>query len=380
MAKLDINSKLRMSSGFEIPILGYGVSIITFNNNFIFRMLIQLLSGISDVRMTRWFLSTSRILTTSRPAAECEAVTLHAFKTGYRHVGPSLHKFHIMLCSVSHIESLDTISYIISRFLPCNQSHLLSIYRQLTIHLKVDSAAAYRNEAPCARAMKASGIPRSELFFTSKIPPRGLSYEKTVSQIHTTLKETGLDYIDLMLIHAPYGGSANRKGTWKALVEAQEAGKIRSLGISNYGVQHLDELEQHIKELEAERGGAGRGGVISVGQWELHPWLARPDIVKWCHAKNVVLEAYSPLVRAKRNDEPILQPMMKKYGKTATQILLRWSLQMGFVPLPKSVTLSRIEENADVYDFELTKEEMKSLDTGKYEPCAWDPTVAKLEE
>ena len=182
-----------------------------------------------------------------------------------------------------------------------------------------------------------------------------------------------------MLIHAPYGGSAARKGAWKALVEAQEEGKIRSLGISNYGVHHLDELETHMKELEEERG-KGKGGIISVGQWELHPWLARPDIVQWCEKRGIVLEAYSPLVRGDRMGEKVLKTLGKRYGKTPAQILLRWSLQKGFVPLPKSVTPSRIEENADVYDFELTAEDMKSLETGAYAPCTWDPTVSTLDQ
>lgn len=227
--------------------------------------------------------------------------------------------------------------------------------------------------------MASIGLPRSSLFFTSKIPPRNLSYQATVSQVDTTLKITGLDYIDLMLIHAPYGGPTGRKGAWKALVEAHEAGKVRSIGVSNYGVHHLDELEAYIKELESERG-PGKGGVISVGQWELHPWLARPDIVSWCRERGVVVEAYSPLTRGQRFNEPVLLPIMKRTGKTAAQVLMRWSLQMGFVPLPKSVTLKRIEENADIYDFELTEAEMKSLDTGKYEPCAWDPTVSQLDQ
>jgi diketogulonate reductase-like aldo/keto reductase len=219
-----------------------------------------------------------------------------------------------------------------------------------------------------------SGIPRGDIYFTSKIPPRTLSYENTKAQIETSLKETGLDYIDLMLIHAPYGGREARKGTWKALVEAKEEGKIRSIGVSNYGVRHLDEMEGYIKELEEERG-KGKGGVIDVGQWEIHPWLPRRDIVQWCEKRGIVVQAYSPLVRGTRLDDPLLQPLVKKYGKTAAQVLLRWSLQKGFVPLPKSVTLSRIEQNADLFDFELTAEEMKSLETSEYSPCAWDPTV-----
>jgi len=287
---LTINSKLRLNSGYDIPVLGYGVY--------------------------------------QTPADVTEKVVTHAFEVGYRHV---------------------------------------------------DSAALYQNEAPSGAAVRKFPVPRSELFFTSKIPSRKLSYENTKSQIEKTLKESGLSYIDLMLIHAPYGGSAGRKGAWLALVEAQEEGKIRSLGISNYGVHHLKELEQHMKEIEQERG-EGKAGVVSVGQWEIHPWLPRQDIVDWCKAHGVVVEAYSPLVRGERLDSPLLKPLAKKYGKTPAQILIRWSLQKGYVPLPKSVTPKRIEENADVYDFELTAEEMKTLELNEYSPCCWDPTVSSLSQ
>lgn len=109
-------------------------------------------------------------------------------------------------------------------------------------------------------------------------------------------------------------------------MEAQQAGKIRSIGVSNYGVHHLDELESYIKELE-EVNGKGKGGEISVGQWELHPWLTRPDIVEWCQKRGVVIEAYCPIVRGQRFSESILEPLVKKYGKTAAQVLIRWSLQ-----------------------------------------------------
>ncbi|KAL8628569.1 hypothetical protein Q9189_005704 [Teloschistes chrysophthalmus] len=214
----------------------------------------------------------------------------------------------------------------------------------------VDSARVYRNEGPCSEAIKRAGIPRNEIFFTSKVPPRSMGYEQTK-----------------YLIHAPYGGKEGRLGTWRALVEAQQAGQIRSIGVSNYGVHHLDELESYIKELEGQQG-KGKGGEISVGQWEVHPWLARPDIVEWCQKRGVVVQAYCPIVRNARSNEPVLQPLVKKYGKTACQVLLRWSLQKGLVPLPKSVTLSRIEENANIYDFELTPEEMKSLEMDEGRP------------
>ncbi|KAI4173773.1 MAG: hypothetical protein LQ343_002776 [Gyalolechia ehrenbergii] len=257
---------------------------------------------------------------------------------------------------------------------------MLSGYEIPALGYGVDSARVYRNEGPCAEAIKKSGIPRSEIFFTSKVPPRAMGYEQTkfvsAPSLAQLLNRILLSlWIVRYLIHAPYGGKEARQGAWRALVEAQQAGRIRSIGVSNYGVHHLDELESYIEELET-RNGQGKGGKISVGQWELHPWLARPDIVEWCQKRGVVIQAYSPIVRGQRFEEPALQPLVKKYNKTPSQVLLRWSLQKGFVPLPKSVTPSRIEENADLYDFELTAEEMKSLETSEYAPCSWDPTTS----
>lgn len=157
--------------------------------------------------------------------------------------------------------------------------------------------------------------------------------------------------------------------------EAQVAGKVRSIGVSNYGVHHLDELEAYIKTLDAEK--AGSGGRIDVGQYELHPWLMRPDIVDWLKQREVVIQAFSPLVRGERWGEKGLTKLAEKYGKTEAQILLRWSLQKGFVPLPKSVTEKRIEQNADVFNWSLTDEEVSSLDTKEYSPCTWDPTTSQ---
>ena len=115
------------------------------------------------------------------------------------------------------------------------------------------------------------------------------------------------------------------------MVEAQHAGKIKSLGVSNYGVHHLDELKGYIEELEMQNG-KGKGGEISVGQWELHPWLTRPDIVSWCKTYGVVAEAYCPLVRGERFGDKQLQAVAKKHGKTPAQVLIRWSLQMVCFP------------------------------------------------
>jgi len=280
-AKFDINTTYRMNSGHKIPVLGYGVY--------------------------------------QTPAAECEEVTLHAFRSGYRHV---------------------------------------------------DSARVYRNEQPCADAIRKSGLKREEIFFTSKVPPKSMNYEDAKKSIESTFSQTKLDYVDLYLLHAPYGGKEGRLGAWKALAEAQKAGKIRSIGVSNYGVHHLDELEEYIKS-------SGVGGTIDVNQCEIHPWLPRNDIVEWCKKRNVLVEAYCPIVRGERAGEPVLKQLGEKHGKTWAQILLRWSLQKGYVPLPKSVTPARIESNAAIYDFELDAEDMKALDFPKsYAPCAWDPTTS----
>jgi len=263
---------------------------------------------------------------------------------------------------------------------PSDQAHDVVIQAFASGYRHVDSAAAYNNEAGCGAAIRGSKIPRSELFFTSKVPPRGISYEGAKAQVAKTLAETGLDYVDLMLLHAPYGGSEARKGAWRALVEAVEAGHVRSIGVSNYGVHHLDELEGHIAELEKERGGKGRGGVLSVGQWEIHPWCAREDLVAWCEARGIAVEAYSPLVRGERWGEKSLKALAAKYGVSEAQVLVRWSLQKGHIPLPKSATESRIKDNADVYGFQLTDDEVAKLQTNEYSPVCWDPTVSPLEK
>jgi diketogulonate reductase-like aldo/keto reductase len=231
--------------------------------------------------------------------------------------------------------------------------------------------------------MKKSGIDRSKIFFTTKVPASSMSYEKAKEAIEQSVAAADLGYIDLILLHAPYGGKEGRLGAWRALVEAQKAGHVRSIGVSNYGIHHLEELEEYIN--------SGIGGQISVGQYEIHPWCAREDIVAWLKKRNVVVEAYSPLVQAQRMDEPVLQNLAKKHTKTGAQILIRWSLQkvpplsplsiesvantvfQGYVPLPKSVTDSRIVENTQVFDFELSSEDMESLNTGIYAPVCWDP-------
>ncbi|KAF7169490.1 hypothetical protein CNMCM6106_004375 [Aspergillus hiratsukae] len=297
MAPLSLESTYKMVSGYEIPVVGFGVY--------------------------------------QTPPEITEKVTLKALETGYRHVG-----------AIRTAEAPGKL--------------------RLTGRApQIDSAKYYANEKECAVAMKKSGIDRSKIFFTTKVPASSMSYEQAKEAIEASVADANLGYIDLILLHAPYGGKEGRLGAWRALVEAQKAGHVRSIGVSNYGIHHLEELEEYIN--------SGVGGQISVGQYEIHPWCAREDIAAWLKKRNVIIEAYSPLVQAQRMDEPVLQNLAKKHNKTPAQILLRWSLQKGYVPLPKSVTDSRIVENTEVFDFELSDEELESLNTGIYAPVCWDP-------
>ncbi|KAI0481311.1 aldo-keto reductase-like protein [Xylariaceae sp. FL0804] len=246
----------------------------------------------------------------------------------------------------------------------------------------IDSAVGYNNESGCGDAIRASKLPRESIFYTSKIAPSIFKqgYDATKAQVDKSLADAGVDYIDLMLLHAPYGGSAVRKDAWRALVDAVDEGKLRSIGVSNYGIHHLDELEGHIAELAAERGGGqGKGGVISVGQYEIHPWCARGDIAAWLAKRNIAVEAYSPVVQGQRWGDKTLAGLAQKHGKTEAQVLIRWSLQKGYVPLPKSVTPSRIRENAEIFDFELSKEDMDELETEEYAPVCWDPVKSGID-
>lgn len=195
----------------------------------------------------------------------------------------------------------------------------------------------YRNEKACGRAIANSGLSRSEIFFTTKIPPGSMGYDRTKRAIDSSLREAQQEYFDLsvyptclhpleedadksrILLHAPYGGKEARLGSWKALVEAQKAGKTRSIGVSNYGIHHLDELEEYIK--------SGGGGQIDVGQYELHPWLDRSEIAEWLQKRNIVVQAYSPLAHGTRMGERVLKELGKKYGKSPAQIMIRWGLQ-----------------------------------------------------
>ncbi|KAL8825599.1 MAG: hypothetical protein Q9170_007730 [Blastenia crenularia] len=216
----------------------------------------------------------------------------------------------------------------------------------------IDSAQFYRNEAEMGEAVRKSGIPRSEIFLTTKILSSGGSPEKTYQKCLESVKSIDKDgYVDLFLIHSPSGGKEKRKEMWQALEKLVEEGRVRSIGVSNFGIGHIEEMKAYAKIMPPQ-----------VNQIELHPWNQQREIVSYCNKHNIIIQAYCPLVRNMKAHDPTLSQIAHEYGKSTGQILIRYCLQKGWVPLPKSDTPARIEANADVFGFELGKESMEMLD------------------
>lgn len=212
---------------------------------------------------------------------------------------------------------------------------------------------------------KARDVPRSEIFYTTKLKLNN-GYEHVRAAIKRSVELCGLGYLDLYLIHGPIGGKVARQESWRAIVDAQKEGLVKSIGISTFGIKHVED----ILELDI--------GVPAVHQIDIHPFMVRASIVKWCMDRGMLMEAWGPLVRGMRFNSPIIVKTAEKYGKTPAQILLRWSLQKGYVPIPKSRTRERVVENTNVFDFELSYGEilgLSELDEGLV--TDWDPTTCE---
>lgn len=230
----------------------------------------------------------------------------------------------------------------------------------------IDSAAWYYNEKEVGKAIldfcEARKIPRSDIYFVTKLRSND-GYEASKKAIQKSLDACGLGYIDLYLVHGPLGGTRARMDSWKAILEAKSEGKLRNAGVSNYGIKHLQEMIEADTELPA------------VNQIDLHPFMTRTKLVEFCRQNNIALEAWGPLARGFRFKHPVLVKLAKKYGKEVPQVLLRYSLQKGFIPLPKSVSKERIISNTLIYDFELTSDEVEELDDlDEYLVTDWDPS------
>ena len=224
----------------------------------------------------------------------------------------------------------------------------------------IDTARAYDNEADVGRAVQDADINRKDLFITTKLWNRHQGYDEAIEACEKSLARLGGDYIDLYLIHWPLKGKRN--DSWRALIELQKRGLCRSIGVSNFTIEHLKELEDKF------------GVIPAANQVEFHPYHYQKDLLEYCNSKNIIIEAYSPLVHAKRMDEERLVAISEEMGKTPAQILIRWAMQRGMVVLPKSVNESRIIENFAVFDFEISDSLMKRLDDldERYVTC-WDP-------
>ncbi|SFL66928.1 Aldo/keto reductase [Gracilibacillus orientalis] len=226
----------------------------------------------------------------------------------------------------------------------------------------IDTAAVYGNEEGVGKAIKDSGIPREELFITSKLWNGDQGYEETLKAFETSLNKLELEYLDLYLIHWPVPELNKYKESWKAMEKLYNDGKIRAIGVSNFKEHHLEDL---INDAEV---------APMVNQVEYHPHLQQRSLQEFCKKHNIQLEAWSPLKQGKLLDDPTLTDIAKRHGKSTAQVILRWDLQQEVVTIPKSVKQHRIHDNADVFDFELSEEELKLIhDMNKDERVGPDP-------
>ena len=220
----------------------------------------------------------------------------------------------------------------------------------------IDTAAVYGNEVSVGKGIAECGLPREELFITSKVWNTERGYEKTLAAFEKTIEDLDVSYLDLYLIHWPAAThkyddweEVNR-GTWRAMTELYKAGKIRSIGVSNFKPHHLKALmDTEIKPM--------------VNQIEFHPGYMQDETVQYCRENGILVEAWSPLGNGRVLTEPLLTEIAEKYERSVAQICLRWCLQHEALPLSKSVTPSRIEENFRIFDFEISSADMTAIDS-----------------
>jgi diketogulonate reductase-like aldo/keto reductase len=229
-----------------------------------------------------------------------------------------------------------------------------------------DTAQVYRNEQHLGSALKNYGLERKDTFITTKIASNSVgannqTRDKLIPSFEKSLKKLQTDYVDLLLMHFPR--TETRQEAWAEMEKLYKDGRAKSIGVSNFMINHLEELLTKSKVIPA------------VNQVELHVYLQQPELLDFCKKQEIVVEAYSPLAHGYGIDNPVLDKLAKKYGKTNAQVMLRWCIETGTVPLPKSVHKDRIKENIEIFDFNLDTadmDELKKLDRG-YRTC-WDPT------
>ncbi|MFQ6674179.1 MAG: aldo/keto reductase [Fidelibacterota bacterium] len=228
----------------------------------------------------------------------------------------------------------------------------------------IDTATIYGNEEDVGRAVRDSNIPRDEIFVTTKLWNSDHGFSATISACNESLKLLGLSYVDLYLIHWPVEGI--RRESWRALEALEKQGKCRSIGVSNYMIRHLEELLEDTSTVPA------------VNQVEFSPYLYQKDLLSFCRSHAIQVEAYSPLTKGQKLNDAQLVGLARRYGKSPAQILIRWPLQRGTVVIPKSSRKERIEENAGVFDFSISDEDMETIDSfNENYRTSWDPSTVR---
>ncbi|UIR31958.1 aldo/keto reductase [Priestia flexa] len=219
-------------------------------------------------------------------------------------------------------------------------------------YLSIDTAAIYENEEGVGegirQGLQETGLSREELFVTSKVWNSDLGYEETLKAYETSLQKLGLDYLDLYLIHWPV--ERKYKDAWHALETLYKDGKVKAIGVSNFQIHHLEDLLQDAEVKPV------------INQVEYHPRLTQKELRTYCEQQNIQLEAWSPLMQGELLDNDVLSAIAAKYNKSTAQVILRWDVQNGVITIPKSTKEHRIIQNADIFDFKLTSDEMKQID------------------
>ncbi|PSL01577.1 2,5-diketo-D-gluconate reductase A [Haloactinopolyspora alba] len=213
----------------------------------------------------------------------------------------------------------------------------------------IDTAQMYGNEKEVGEAVRQSGLDRSEVFVTSKLNNSFHAYDDALSAFDRTVQELDIDYVDLFLIHWPLPEVGDYVETWRAMEEISRSGRCRAVGVSNFQPHHLQRL---LDETEI---------VPAVNQIEVHPYLVQDDVRAFGTEHGIATEAWAPIAKGKVLDDPVIGKIAERHGKTAAQVTLRWHLQRGDIVFPKSVTRSRVEQNAAVFDFELSDDEITTI-------------------
>lgn len=213
----------------------------------------------------------------------------------------------------------------------------------------IDTAQGYDNEDGVGRAIAKSGVPREQLFITSKLRTKDQGYDSTLKSFAASLDRLGLDYLDMFLIHWPVPAHDRYSDTWKALVQLQRDGRVRTIGVSNFLPEHLDRI---IRDS---------GVTPAVNQIEVHPGYQQRDVRQVHEERDIRIESYSPLGSGEMLDDPTIAKVARKHGKSPAQAIIRWHLQQGLIVIPKSVHADRIRANLEVFDFELGEDDMAEL-------------------